>query len=222
MKNYELIVELIQLVEQYETENNATASLALSDFTAFLNMRTAQTVVLEEQKFGEKAKKSQAQTLELDATIGRLITYMSRYAKFYSKVVLEKTQLQTIDDFSYLATLLTYESLTKSELITKNIQEKTTGTEVIRRLIAADFVQQISDEKDKRSKRISITAKGRQLLFSIFDDMSIVSTMITGNLTPSEKMNLLFLLKKLDDFHFDIYTTQKIENIGQMADFLKK
>ena len=65
---------------------------------------------------------------------------MYHYAKGYIKKALRDSYLQTSDEFSFLITLMTYDSITKGELITKHVMEKTSGSEVIRRLIKRGMI----------------------------------------------------------------------------------
>lgn len=222
MKSYELAHQLLSLLEQFEKESNGR-ELLLSDFTGFLVNHLEHsnaTSTSSDIRFGKNEAESQELAYQIDNAIGRLFVYMSRYAKSYIKKTLEGTPLQSPEDFTALAILLTHDSLGKGELISKNIQEKTSGTEVIRRLLAAGLVKQWDDLTDKRSKRISITPSGKDLLYQVFDDMNYVGKMVTGNLSYSEKLKLHFLLQKLETFHFQLHEDKLIhtkEDIRLMA-----
>jgi DNA-binding MarR family transcriptional regulator len=102
--------------------------------------------------------------------------------------------------------------LSKTELISHNLQEKTSGTEVIRRLIAAGLVRQWDDVKDKRSKHIAITDEGKELLYKVFVHTNYVGKIITGRLTIAEKFTLQYLLQKLETFHLEHYEKKTILN----------
>jgi DNA-binding MarR family transcriptional regulator len=222
MKSYKLIHQLLSLVEQFEMENNGK-ELLLHDFSGFLinHLEHSDTSLTSlDVRFGKKEAAAQELAYQLDNAIGRLFVYMSRYAKSYIRKTLEGTPLQSPEDFTCLAILLTHESLTKGELISRNIQEKTSGTEVIRRLLAAGLVKQWDDQDDKRSRRISITESGKALLHQVFDDMNYVGKMVTGNLGLSEKLKLQYLLQKLETFHFQLHEDKVInskEDIRSMA-----
>jgi len=166
-------------------------------------------------RFGKEEAYAQTMAFQLDNSIGRLFVYMSRYAKSYIKKTLEGTPLQTGEDFTAMAILLTHEHLSKTELISYNLQEKTSGMEVIRRLIAAGLVKQWDNVEDRRGKHIAITDVGRKLLYRVFVEMGHVSKMITGNLSEAEKLNLLYLLQKLENFHFEHHEKK---TIGSKAD----
>ncbi|MCE7073764.1 winged helix DNA-binding protein [Dyadobacter sp. CY327] len=208
MKSYQLIHELISLVEQLE-QQNPEREVTMQDFAGFMVHTvgsSAQNVasaarISHDVRFGNNEIAAQEQAFQLDNNIGQLFVYMSRYAKSYIKKALDDTALLTAEDFTALAILLTHDNLSKSELIQYNLQEKTSGTEVIRRLLAAGLIEQWDDEKDKRSRQIAITDQGKQLLYTVFEDMNHVGKMISGNLTVSEKLTLRYLLQKLEDFH---------------------
>jgi DNA-binding MarR family transcriptional regulator len=212
MKSYRLIHQLVDLVEKFEGENN-NQELSLHDFAGFLINHVAGPVtekISADVRFGLQENEAQQMAYQLDNNIGRLVVYMSRYAKSYIKKALEGTPLQTGEEFTCLSILLTHTDLSKKDLISFNLQEKTSGTEVIRRLLDAGLANQVDDVHDKRSKRISITQKGRELLFKVFQDMNHVGKIVTGDLTTEEKFNLNYLLQKLENFHYDIHQNKAI------------
>ena len=224
MKSYQLIHQLINLVEQLELENQGN-EVSIQDFTGFLLNAVgdpAGNFVNGDVRFGKKENTAQEIAYQLDNNIGRLFVYMSRYAKSYIKKALEGTPLQTAEDFTGLAFLLTHDHLSKSELISHNLQEKTSGTEVIRRLIAAGLVKQWDDLKDKRSKQIAITDEGKKLLYQVFIDMSYVGKMITGKLSVAEKLTLQYLLQKLDNFHLEHYEKKTIISKADLKMFTEQ
>ena len=221
MKSYNLVHQLLYLVEEFEKENKGK-ELGLSDFSGCLInhlSNSSQPVTNLDVRFGNQEAKTQELAYQIDKAIGRLLVYMSRYAKSYIKKTLEGTPLQSQDDFTCLAILLTHENLSKSDLIKRNMQEKTSGAEVIRRLLAAGLVKQWDDTIDKRSVRISITESGKELLHRVLDDMNHVGKMITGNLSYSEKLEFHHLLQKLEAFHFKLHDEKIINTKEDMRYF---
>ncbi|MFD1256009.1 MarR family winged helix-turn-helix transcriptional regulator [Mucilaginibacter terrae] len=223
MKSYELVHQLLTLVEQFEQESSQ-ADLSMQSFAGFLvnNLNPqAPSEINPDIRFGENEEQAQAQAYQIDNSIARLFVYMSRYAKSYIKKALEGTPLQTAEDFTCLAILLTHDDMSKGDLINRNLQEKTSGTEVIRRLLTAELVEQWNDDKDKRGKRIAITPKGKELLYTVFNDMNHVGKMVSGNLTLSEKLMLQHLLQKLENFHYHIYESKSILTKEHLLGFEK-
>ncbi len=223
MKSYQLLRQLISLVEEHEEEQNGR-EISLQNFTGFLLNKASNpngVFVNSEVRFGDKETSALEIAYQLDNNIGRLFVFMSRYAKSYIKKALKETPLQTAEDFTALAILMTHDHLSKSELINYNLQEKTSGTEVIRRLISANLVRQWDDVKDKRSKHIAITDAGKTLLYGVFEDMNNVGKMITGQLTIAEKITLQHLLQKLENFHLAHYEKKTISSKNDLRVFIK-
>lgn len=223
MKSYQLLRQLISLVEEHEEEQNGR-EISLQNFTGFLLNKASNPnvdFVNSEVRFGVKETSALEIAYQLDNNIGRLFVFMSRYAKSYIKKALKETPLQTAEDFTALAILMTHDHLSKSELINYNLQEKTSGTEVIRRLISANLVRQWDDVKDKRSKHIAITDAGKTLLYGVFEDMNNVGKMITGQLTIAEKITLQHLLQKLENFHLAHYEKKTIASKNDLRVFIK-
>jgi DNA-binding MarR family transcriptional regulator len=223
MKSYELVHQLLNLVEQFEIEN-AQTDVSMQGFAGFLINHLDKSAPAENApdiRFGDKEDEAQQLAYQIDNSIARLFIYMSRYAKTYIKKALDGTPLQTPEDFTCLAILLTHDHMSKGELISRNIQEKTSGTEVIRRLISAGLVHQWNDDKDKRGKRIAITPEGKELLYNVFNEMNHVGKMVTGTLTLSEKLMMQHLLQKLEAFHYDIHENKKISTREDLRSFEK-
>ena len=213
MNSFQLISQLVNLVEEFEQSNKK--SLSLENFSGFLNSRLADQgnyTANADVRFGKEQPEAQEMAYQLDNNIARLFIFMSRYAKSYIKKALLHTSLATAEDFTCLAILLTHNSLSKSELIQLNLIEKTSGTEIINRLLSNELITQWDDQDDKRSKRIAISEKGKELLYVVFADMNHVSKIITGKLTLSEKITLQYLLQQLENFHFGLHNNKSITN----------
>ncbi len=223
MKSYELVHELLNLVEKFEKENPQT-EVSMQGFAGFLINHLSQSAPADnavDVRFGEQADEAQKLAYQIDNSIARLFIYMSRYAKSYIKKALEGTPLQTAEDFTCLAILLTHEHMSKGDLINRNLQEKTSGTEVIRRLLSAGLVHQWNDDKDKRGKRIAITTDGKELLYKVFNEMNHVGKVVTGTLTLSEKLMMQHLLQKLESFHYHLHENKTISTKQDLQAFEK-
>ncbi|RZJ87220.1 MAG: MarR family transcriptional regulator, partial [Chryseobacterium sp.] len=142
--------------------------------------------------------------------ISRIIVLLNRHVRNYTKKVFDDTPLQTLEEFSYLTMLYNVSSLTKSELINLNFQEKTSGTEVIKRLLAYGLAVQFDDQLDKRSQRVKITDSGKELIDSIAKDISSVSESLVSILPNKERERLLAVLQKLDVYHSTEFSKNKV------------
>jgi len=222
MNSYQLIGQLITLVEEFDNGRKQEVSITLENFTGFLNTRITknpQSGAQGDLRFGDQEPSAVSGAYQLDNNIARLFVYMSRYAKSYIKKALHQTLLGSAEEFTCLAVLLTHTSLSKTELMQLNLLERTSGTEIINRLLTNRLVEQWDDVKDKRSKRIAITEKGKELLYLVFADMDHVGKMVTGKLTISEKFTLQYLLQQLEDFHYEIYSNKQVTDKADMIKY---
>ncbi len=209
MKKNEILTTVINQFFVFDDENGNREDYTIDEFISYLNDNNSRKDLVIREISGENETWVQNEYRSSVTDISILLVLMYRYAKGYIKKAIKESSLHTADEFSFLITLMTFESLRKSELITKQIMEKTSGTEVINRLIANGMIAETADEKDKRSIRVSITKAGRDVIMEIIPLMSKVSDIIAGNLTDQEINSLAYLLKKLDYFHNDIYKGKK-------------
>jgi MarR family transcriptional regulator, lower aerobic nicotinate degradation pathway regulator len=218
--NYDLLKEIVTNLERFEQESEPK-KVSLKDFGLWLSEQQnadyqSNNGVMEVSNLVPDDIRLTADQPEV--VIGKLLTFLSRYLKIYFKKGLEGSLLTTGDDFSYLATLLNKGSLTKTELILLSAHEKTSGMEVIKRLLINELIEQTGDENDKRSKRISLTQKGMGVLMQSFEAMEKVGKITSGDLTNQEKNQLVFLLKKLDNFHNDIYLNHREKGLDEILE----
>lgn len=210
MKTKVILKELIDYLSLYEQETEKFGSeVNFTDFLGYLNSHhVPQNIKISELRVDveDKALKEQDGP---DTDISILIVLLFRYAKGYIKKALKDSSINTADEFSFLITLMTHESLSKSELIQKQVMEKTSGTEIINRLLKMELVEQFSDAIDKRSVRVKIAHKGRMELIKVLPAMGAVSQLVVGNLNEAEKGMLAYMLRKLEHFHNDIFINKK-------------
>jgi DNA-binding MarR family transcriptional regulator len=122
---------------------------------------------------------------------------------------LANSRLVSVDDFVYLAILAERGNLTKTQIIELNAHEKPSGTEILKRLISGGLVEQYDDQHDRRSKRLLITEAGREALGRGHAPMGQVCDIVTAPLNLREKLQLLYLLRKLDKFHRYVYDHER-------------
>ena len=155
-----------------------------------------------------------------ESVINTLIVHMNRYAKSYSKSAILGSDFSTQEDFIYLINLKAFGEMTKMELIKKNVHEKPVGMQIISRLITQGWIEQSNSIIDKRSKVISITSKWLASFENQIGKIRKATEIVTGDLTHGEKMELIRLLHKLNDFHQPIYE-QNIETEYLLEEALK-
>ena len=197
---YELLKEVILLLERFETDkNNNLFTNDISGFTQWISYNNTpnydQNLIWEGRDKGRSA----------ESVISTLLVHMSRYAKNYSKAAIQFSDFSTQDEFIYLINLKAFGEMTKMELIKKNVHDKPAGMQIISRLIKQGWVIQNNSLVDKRSKVISLTTLGSNTLDAQMEHIRNATKMVVGNLTHTEQIQLIYLLEKLEHFHLPIY-----------------
>ena len=86
MKSKKLLLEIIELLDQFEKTTQSTeVELLLNDFILFLQQRRT-------------IKEDRSDTVR----IAQNISFLHRYSKFYIKKALKGSLLQTVDEYTYL------------------------------------------------------------------------------------------------------------------------
>jgi DNA-binding MarR family transcriptional regulator len=212
--NYALVRELINLAEQFESENqDMNFATDIDGFKKWLRQENivAQSLEMEPDWDGKENGRTP------ESVISTMIVHMNRYAKTYSKSAIHGSNFSTQEEFIYLITLQAYGQMTKMELIRKNIQDKPSGTLIINRLLQQGWVTQVDSKVDKRSKELQLTSKGKSALGQIKKRIDVATKLVAGNLTRVEQLELIRLLQKLENFHQPIF----LKNIDR-AELLDK
>lgn len=203
-EDYLFIQSLLEKAKDFRKSGGAPN---LSDFSAWLNEEiTHQEVSLPFLFPGES----------VESASSKYIIYLYRYAKGYGKKLLKDTPLSSIDDVPYLLMLLFSGPSTKMELIHANVHEKTTGMEILNRLLRLGLVEQQFNPDDKRSRKLSISPEGQKLTLQLMSGMDTLSAIVSGNLQTRERINLLKMLHKLNDFHLQVHQDAKEKSLAEI------
>lgn len=213
--NYYLIKDVIDLIQQFEVENK-DGNYYETSIEGFKNWISANNSSMNNEPDWEGKENGRS----AESVINTLIVHMNRYAKSYSKSAISGSDFSTQEDFIYLINLKAFGEMSKMDLIKKNVHEKPVGMQIINRLINLGWIEQRNSKIDKRSKVISVTPNGLTALENQMDKIRQATTIVTGNLSHNEKMELIRLLNKLDDFHQPIYD-KNIESENLLNEVLK-
>lgn len=209
MPNYDLLTNLLPLLSRFEQEKSGSEPGRIEDFATWMTDYLLMQQTHQDKRLPVTASEDLPRGEDKAVTLGKLVYYMYRYARFYTKKALKDSMLNSLDEFTFLVTLLNIPAITKTELINKMVYDKTTGIELINRMIKQGLIAEKENPADKRSKIIQITDLGRVTLFSSFEELGKVSRIIPGNLSAAELHTLITLLDKLDHHHLNIWDHHK-------------
>lgn len=218
MNSIDLLKVLIQKLEEYENEEQDKSNLTLAGFCSSVNsnleLKSIENNYVKQRKNKVTNQKDQFVENNIERVIAQHLLFLYRYIKFYSKLAFEESNIKSIEEFGFLITVMQHAQITKSELIKKNILEKSSGIEMINRLIKSGLLTQKDNPEDQRSHLVLLTKQGIEDLFKIFEKMNTLGIIATGSLNIYEKEQLALLLKKLDDFHFENYNNKKLKKLN--------
>jgi len=201
--NFDLVKDVVNLLEEfYLSNNNASYPSTIDGFKAWIFDEQSQK---KNNNNFSTSWEGKEQGRSPESAISTLLVHLNRYAKSYSKSAISDSEFSTQEDFIYLINLKNSGAMSKIDLIKKNIHEKPVGILIINRLLNHGWIEQFDSTEDKRIKLINITQKGLKVLENQMSKIRRATKIVSGNLTYSEKMELIRILNKLDQFHHPIY-----------------
>ena len=192
MKSKRLLTELLDYIELFEQSFPNDEELSMKSFLIFV------------QSMQEGAEASPTSAIrpnmgqQREVSIARHLSLLHRYSKGYIKRALMASDLlQSEEEYSYLASLISGKPQTKTELNALNAMEKTSGAEIIRRLVAKGLAEERPDERDRRSVLVTITPQGRAELMKVFPQLHTAALLLSAPLQEQQQATLDFLLHYL-------------------------
>lgn len=213
----DFIIELLHQVKEFEISEAFKPNSNVEDFRVWMN----------DKKYVDESptklfKNENHDVAFTENEICKQILLLGRYSKLMIRKGLGDFPELANEEFTYLYRLKDEPFLTKIQLIEKNGHEKQTGTQIIKRLLEAGFVEEKNDEEDKRSKRLNLTKKGKAIFHESVSNVNATSKILSGKLDANEKNDLLRILKKLNEFHAHLYSEYKNENISEIIKLIEK
>ena len=199
MKTKEILLQLIEELDKFEHSLSENETPDMNDFIAFLcNTKNI------EQRYSSEVE------------IAQHVSLLHRYSKFYMKKVLKNSAMKTMEEYTYLIPLLHRESLSKTELNSMNVMEKTSGNEIIKRLLKKNLIRQQRNQLDRRSMSVFITDKGRNEILKLYPNLQKSATLLSTNLSTSQKTILANSMREMSHFHSDIFINGKDKTIDEI------
>ncbi|SIQ55506.1 DNA-binding transcriptional regulator, MarR family [Chryseobacterium sp. RU37D] len=192
--NYTLIKDFMDLLQDFETETQAFPDLYPETIQVFKTWISDKGNNKQQNHSEEPYWEGKENGRTAESAISSLLVHLNRYSKTYSKSAILDSEFSTQEDFIYLINLKAFGEMTKMALIKKNIHDKPVGMLITARLLRQGLIGQTSSDLDKRSKLIRITERGLQVLENQMKKIRQATNIVAGNLTHSEKMELIYLL----------------------------
>lgn len=136
-----------------------------------------------------------------DILIGMYLANLANLLKKEQNRFVSETPFSSFMDFQFLFLLNEHSEMTKSQLISANNMEMSSGIEVINRLKRSGWIQEKQNPEDRRSKLIYASEQGKAILAQYSDSGMEIYKSYSADLGETEKsevLNALELLSKLN------------------------
>ena len=212
----DFFIALLHQVKEFENSEAYRPNSNVEDFRVWMN----------DKKYADESptklfKNENHQVSFTENEICKQVLLLGRYSKLLIRKGLADFPDLANEEFTYIYRLMDEPYLTKIQLIERNGHEKQTGTQIIKRLLEAGLLEEKNDQDDKRSKRLNLTKKGKEMFHESVKKVNITSKVLSGILMDDEKNELLKILKKLNEFHGHIYLEYKNSDINKIMEILQ-
>ena len=133
-----------------------------------------------------------------DIALTKLMDRFARLHMIYIQTALEDMELQHFEEFSLLSAIANLQMPRKTEVIYHTINELSTGLSLLKGLEKKGYIKEKDDMTDKRSKRLSLTKKGEQVLQNCYIKFSMVPEMLFMEMRIEDIELCIQLLKNID------------------------
>ena len=206
--NTDFLIQLLLKVKEFEQETQNKNTDSIDDFRLWLNEKSYQNT-----NPTALFKKENKIVFDTENEIAKQVILLARFSKQMIRRGLKDFPQLSNEEFTYLYRIIDENSLTKMQLIERNGHEKQTGIEIIKRLVKNGLLEEFQDEKDKRITRLNSTLKGKTIFEESIAEVTKISRVLSAKLDEKEKKELLTILKKLNEFHFNVYHNHKESTI---------
>jgi DNA-binding MarR family transcriptional regulator len=190
------LVELVQAWENFKAEHTEGN---LESFGFWLHKKNNTAHTIEFRADDREFDKYEAEA-KLSMQAGYLIGKLNQYVQIYTKPIVKKHGLHSMDDFGYLATVQWHGIITKTKACQAMLHEITTGTDIIKRLVRLGFLKELADKTDKRQKNLQLTAKGTKVIAQLHDGFRDLPDVL-GDLDKESRTSLVAWLMNLETYH---------------------
>lgn len=145
-------------------------------------------------------------------SISLLTKLVGRIAKLHSIYAVNSFKecgINSFDEFLYLNSIASTRELRKTEAVTANFNELSSGLLIIDRLIKAKLVAEQPDKEDKRSKRMQVTKKGLQILETCYKKLADINKLCFEGLNEEQVKLCTQLLQPVEFFLADKWLAGK-------------
>jgi DNA-binding MarR family transcriptional regulator len=148
----------------------------------------------------------------------KLLGGISGIGQVYARELLSDLPEIQPKDFYYLVNIWHAGDSHKTEIINRQLSELSTGIDILNHLKEIDLIEERIDPSDRRAKLISITEKGKKVLYQCFQRMSKVGAILFDEVAEEDRKLCIQLLKKVVVKHSKLALEVKDKGIKEVFD----
>jgi hypothetical protein len=154
----------IELVNSWGKFEETRPNGSIDDFCHFY---------ITQNRIKEKRKDALGGIVPPDSysSIAKMIGRLAKLHNTYAMSSLMECGLTSFDEFLYLNSIFKSQSPKKTKVIYENFNELSSGLLILERLKKKDLIIEEKDSVDKRSKRLSLSKRGKTLLEKCYKNM---------------------------------------------------
>lgn len=218
---YDVIKQLIQLLEEYERNH---ADFNLRDFAGWIIGKyddETQTLSIQSQLAQKKVSPGKYNPGDEKKRFLETIARLARFHEFYIRKGLKEMMINTRLEFLFLQTVGIMGKVKKTDLINHFHLEYTTGMDTIRRLINSKLLHEIQDESDKRIKLLVMSDLGKEVLDRSLKKMEEEGNMFLTAISDNKWKKTLPVLEEIDAFHEAIYQKHSNKTFAELSNLIE-
>jgi len=154
--------------------------------------------------------------------MSKLMGRIMRMFEVYANEAIKEIGVKKAEEFFFLNYTYHAKNPKKTEVIYDSVTELTTGLAVLEQLRKAGLITEKADPGDKRSKRVSVTAKGEKVLFACYKQFGKVGEIIFGDMPEEDQRLCIQLLQPIDSKHAAIWQQSKGKDFNETYKSLVK
>ena len=132
-----------------------------------------------------------------DTFIGMFLIGLGNLTRNRVNKLIKNSPFSTIMDYQFLLVLSQHGKMKKSQLITVNYMEMSSGIEVIKRLLKQNWINEEENPEDKRSRLVTISSSGENIVKEYQEKVNHLYNSFSSLLSTGEKNNVLHSLELL-------------------------
>lgn len=216
---------LVKLIREWESFTEQTGTEDLSAFGFWLiqstEVKPGSPSVSPDPEGGFHHFQDFFTRFPVETQLSILGNRLNKIARWYVKLALADTKIQSTEEFGIMAALEATGSLGKMQLVNQILSEMTTGIAIINRLRQQGLVEEFQDEHDRRIRKVKLTEEGKHLVAFARKQLTRTANMVYCTLKPDEQMQLLGFYTQLNNLHMPVFLHDESKNFDEVEQKLK-